>query len=62
MEAVFGRSVLHEYEMDAMRMSLSIANSYHARAASKEWAEWDKTHPEAAELLDWAAEAYKCQA
>jgi hypothetical protein len=58
-EAVFGRTILHEYEMDAMRMSLYIRQAYRARSSTDDWAKWAKANPEAAQLLDNAMVEYK---
>ncbi len=56
---MFGRTVLHEYEMKAMRISNSIADMYHMREISSDWALWNKKYPDAANLLDWAAQEYE---
>jgi hypothetical protein len=59
-EAVFGRSVLYEYEMDAMLTSRNIIKAFRARAASDNWAEWEKNNHDLSEILVWAAaEFYK---
>ena len=58
-EAVFGRSVLHEYEMRAMMISRNIVEAYRARESSENWAEWEKAHAKIAESLAWAAEEYE---
>jgi len=58
-EAVFGRKVLHEYEMQAMRIASTVVDAFRSRERSKDWVEWDKTHPGLSETLAWAAFEYE---
>ena len=61
-EAVFGRSILYEYEMDLMRTSRFLWEAYRARKSSENWADWNKHNPDAARALDWAGQEFeKCQ-
>ena len=57
--AVFGRDVLHEYEMDAMRIMHYIVDTYHVRSRSSDWAKWNKDNPSDAKALDWAAAEFE---
>jgi hypothetical protein len=56
---VFGRAVLYEYEMDAMRISRYINEAYTARGRSESWAAWEKSNPSASKTLAWAAVEYE---
>lgn len=58
-KAVFGRSVLHVFEMDAMNITNNIVSSFEAREAAKDWSKWEENNPKAASILAWAAEQYK---
>lgn len=50
--------MLHEHEMDAMRICGYLADSYNSRAKSKDFARWNENNPDAARALDWAAQEY----
>lgn len=57
--AVFGRDVLYEWEMDNMRISKWIADSFHSREQAGDWVKWNEHNPSAASALDWAAAEFK---
>ena len=42
-----------------MVITSNIVDSYRSRGRSKDWVEWDKTHPGLSETLAWAAAEYE---
>lgn len=58
-EAVFGRSVLHEYEIVGMKVTNNIVSLFDARKKSGDWVAWEQRYPEEAEILAWAANQFK---
>lgn len=57
--AVFGREVLYPFEMEAMTITNNIVSAFQARERSKDWAKWEQSNSQAAEVLAWAAKHYK---